>query len=97
MVSLSYLAVNVVVTHPAGRDARWVSTLELTGAAGGGRALHLIRAVAAVVLAVTHKVAGDAAAAGARELIWGTGDVTWREWGGQGVNERGSAQSLVIN
>ena len=74
----SYLAVHVVVTHPAGRDARGVSTLELAGAAGGRRALYLVRAVATVVLAVTHKVTGDAATAGARELVWSAGDVTWR-------------------
>lgn len=77
----SYLAVHVVVAHPAGRDARGVSTLELAGAAGGRRALHLVRAVAAVVLAVAHKVTGDAATAGARELVWSAGDVTWETEG----------------
>lgn len=77
---VSYLAVDVIVAHPAGRDARWVSTLELTGAAGGRSALHLVGAVATVVLAVAHKVLGDAAAANARELIWSASDVTWRRW-----------------
>lgn len=74
---LSYLAVDIIITHPAGRDARRVAALELAGAAGGRAALHFIRAVAAVVLTVAHEVAGDAAAAGARELIGGAGDVTW--------------------
>lgn len=71
------MTVDVVVAHPAGRDARRVSTLELAGAAGGQGAVHLVRAVAAVVLAVAHKVLGDAAAAGARELVGGAGDVAW--------------------
>lgn len=73
----SYLAVNVIVTHPAVRDARGVSTLELTGTAGRRRTVHLIRAIAAVILTVAHKVTGDAAVADARELVWSTGDVTW--------------------
>lgn len=85
---LSYLAVNVIVTHPAGWDTRRVSTLELTGAAGGRSTLHFIRAVATVVLNIAHKVTGDAAAAGARELVWSTGDVTWRQLGGAVENVR---------
>lgn len=75
IVFLSYLAVDIVVAHPACRDAR-AATLELTGTAGGRSALYLVGAVATVVLAVAHKVPGDAAAAGARELVWSTGDVT---------------------
>lgn len=75
----SHLTVDVVVTHPAGRDAGRVPTLELTGSAGRRRAAHLVRTVAAVVLAVAHKVLGDAAAAGAGELVQSAGDVTWEE------------------
>lgn len=78
---LSYRAVNVVVAHPARWDARRVPALELAGPAGGRRALHLVGAVATVVLAVAHKVPGDAAAAGARELVGSAGDVTWRPKG----------------
>lgn len=85
------MTVDVVVAHPAGRDARRVSTLELAGAAGGQRAVHLVRAVAAVVLAVAHKVLGDAAAAGARELVGGAGDVPWG--GGRGQHWQGDASS----
>lgn len=71
-----YLAVDVVVTHPAGWDAGGVSTLELAGSAGGRRTVHLIGAVAAVILAVAHKVAGNAATTGTGELVRGTGDVS---------------------
>lgn len=70
------MAVDVVVAHPVGGDARRVSALELAGAAGRRRAFHLVRAVATFVLAVAHKVLGDAAAAGTRKLICSTGDVT---------------------
>lgn len=72
-----YLAVHVVVTDPAGGDTGRVPTLELTGTTGGRSAVHLIRTFAAVVLAVTHKVTGDAAAAGARELVQSARNVTW--------------------
>lgn len=74
--SHSYVTVDVVVAHPAGRDARRVSALELAGPARGRRAVHLVRAVATVVLAVAHKVLGDAAAAGTCELVCSAGDVT---------------------
>lgn len=74
--SFSYLTVNVIIAHPAGRDARRVSTLELTGTAGGRSTFHLVRAIATIVLTITHKVFRDAAAAGTCELIWSTGDVT---------------------
>lgn len=73
----SDLAVDVIVAHPAGRDARGVPALELAGAAGGRCALHLVGAVAAVVLAVAHEVPGDAPAAGAGELVGSAGDITW--------------------
>lgn len=72
----SYLAVHVIVAHPAGRDAGRVPALELAGSAGGRSALHLIGAVAAVVLAVAHEVPGDAAAALTGELVGSAGDVT---------------------
>lgn len=73
--SPAYVTVDVVVAHPAGGDARGVPALELVGAAGRRRAFHLVRAVATFVLAVAHKVLGDAAAAGARKLVCSTGDV----------------------
>lgn len=74
--SPAYMTVDVVVAHPAGGDARRVSALELAGTAGRRSAFHLVRAVATFVLAVAHKVLGYAAAAGARELVCSTGDVT---------------------
>lgn len=55
--------------------------MELTGTTGGWSALHLIRAITTVILAVAHKVPGDAAATGACELVWSTGDVTWGQLG----------------
>lgn len=70
-----YLTVNVIITHPAGRDARRVSTLELTGTTRGWSTFHLIRAITTIILTITHKVFRDAAAAGTCELIWSTGDV----------------------
>lgn len=73
---VSHLTVHVIVTHPVGWDTGGVSTLELAGGTGGQRTLHLIRAVATVVLAVTHKVPGDAATAGTGEFIGRTGDVS---------------------
>lgn len=83
----SYLAVHVIVAHPAGWDARRVAALELAGPAGGRRAFHLVRAVATVVLAVAHEVAGDAAATGTRELVRGAGDVTWEVENVKGLTE----------
>lgn len=76
MVCFPHLTVHIVVTHPAGRDAGGVSTLELAGSTRGRRTVHLIRAVATVILTVAHKVLGNAAATGAGELTGGTGDVT---------------------
>lgn len=55
--------------------------MELTGTTGGRSALHLIRAIATVILAVAHKVPRDAAATGTCELVWSTGDVTWGQLG----------------
>lgn len=80
-VCFTHLTVHVIVTHPAGRDTGRVSTLELAGSAGGRRTVHLIRAIATVILTVTHKVLGNAAATGAGELAGGTGDVTCRTEG----------------
>lgn len=74
----SYLTVDVVVTNPAGWDAGRVSALELTGSAGGRSTVQLVGTVAAVILAVADKVAGNATAAGTGELIWSTGDVSWK-------------------
>lgn len=72
----AYVTVDVVITHPAAGDAWRVSALELAGATGRLSTFHLVRAVAAFVLAVAHKVLRDAAAAGTCKLICGTGDVT---------------------
>jgi hypothetical protein len=70
------LAIHVVVTHPAARDTGGVATLKLAGAAGRRGALLLVTPVATVVLAVAHKVTGDAAAARTGELQRGARDVT---------------------
>lgn len=74
--SPAYVTVDVVVAHPAGGDAWRVTALELAGATGGRGASHLVRAVATFVLAIAHKVLGDAATAGTSKLICSTGDVT---------------------
>lgn len=74
----SDLAVDIIVANPAGRDARRVPALELAGTTGGRSALHLVGAVAAVVLTVAHEVPGNAPAAGACKLVGSTGDITWR-------------------
>lgn len=70
------LAVDVVVAHPVGRDARGVSALELRGAARRRRAVLLVTSIATVVLTVAHEVGRDAAAAGAGKLQRSTGNVT---------------------
>lgn len=71
-----YLTVDIIVTNPAGWDAGRVSALELTGSTGGRRTLQLIRTVAAVILTIADKVAGNATATGTGEFIWRTGDIS---------------------
>lgn len=95
----SDLAVDVVVANPAGRDARRVPALELAGPAGGGSAFHLVGAVAAVVLAVAHEVPGNAPAAGARELVGGAGDITWRQnkGRGRGLHSKSDTSFLLLS
>lgn len=72
-------AVGIVVTHPAEGDARGGAALEFMGAARRGCAVQLVAAITTVILAVADKVPGDAAAAGASELIGATRDVACGE------------------
>lgn len=62
-------AVGIVVTHPAEGDAGGGAALELVGTTGRRGTVELITAIVTVILAVAHKIPGDAAAAGASELI----------------------------
>lgn len=62
-------AVRIIVTHPAEGDAGGGAALELMGTTGRGGTVELIAAIVTVVLAIAHKIPGDAAATGASELI----------------------------
>lgn len=62
-------AVGIVITHPAEGDAGGGAALELVGTAGRWGTVELVTAIVTVILAVAHKVPGDAAAAGTSELI----------------------------
>lgn len=62
-------AVGIIVTHPAEGDAGGGAALELVGTTGWRGTVELITAIVTVILAIAHKIPGDAAAAGASELI----------------------------
>lgn len=84
-------AVGFVVAHPAEGDAGRVAALELVRTARWGRTVQLVAAVAAVVLAVADEIPGDAAAAGAGELIGAARDIACGERAGVAESVRGTS------
>lgn len=81
------LTVVIPVAGPQAGDTAGGVAAEMSGAAGGGLAVGLVRAIQAVSVLVTHKLLGDALAILAAELIQGA------RLGGCGVHREESTLS----